>query len=193
MTEQEKRFTTRKRHLMRHITQLMESLRLDLVVASEKDEAATTDAFFHLEEGFLKMDGLFLNIERQIQDATGLSELAQSAQRLDFVEDRMDELEAQLYNRPRRRRRRFSFFSFFKTSQNGAPSAPSGEITSPADAYRTLGLEEGAGMAKVTAAFRSLVKACHPDVRGGDRSAEAQLRKIIESYQMLKQHLDGRR
>ena len=189
MTEHEQRFVTRKNHMARYLAQLTETLRMDLVIVSEKDDLATTDLFFHLEEGFSELDGLFLHIRQQVEDAASLSDLTQSAQRLDFVEDRLDELEAQLYNRPRRRRRRFSLFRFFRASQNGASSPE--EIVSPTEAYQTLGLEEGAEMPEVTAAFRRFVKACHPDVRGGDRSAEAELRKIIEAYQVLKQHLGG--
>jgi hypothetical protein len=193
MTEEEKRYITRKGQLGRHLAGLMALLQADLDAVSEK--ADQMDTFVHLEEPFLKLEALFLNLSSQLDLTVRASELTQVAARISFVEDRLDELEARLYNRPRRKRRRFSFFNFFKASQNGAsstPSAPGGEITSLTHAYHTLGLEEGAAMSEVTASFRRYVKACHPDVRGGDRSAEAQLRKIIEAYQMLKQHLDGR-
>ncbi len=190
MTEEEKRYIARKGQLLRHLEGLMTLLQADLAVASEKAEQI--DTFVHLEEPFLKLEELFLNLSSQLDRTARASELTQVAARIAFVEDRLDELEARLYNRPRRKRRRFSFFNFFKASQNGAPPAPSGEITSLTHAYHTLGLEEGVAMAEVMAAFRRHVKACHPDVRGGDRGAEAELRKIIEAYRMLKQHLDAR-
>jgi curved DNA-binding protein CbpA len=41
-------------------------------------------------------------------------------------------------------------------------------------------------MAKVTAAFRRLAKQLHPDARGGDRSQEPQLRKLVAAYQFIK-------
>jgi DnaJ-class molecular chaperone len=50
-------------------------------------------------------------------------------------------------------------------------------------------VEEGTGMTEVTAAFRRYAKEYHPDARGGDRSTEAELRKVVEAYQMIKQHL----
>ena len=34
--------------------------------------------------------------------------------------------------------------------------------------------------------FKSLVKQLHPDVNGGDRSSEEQLREIIDAYNTLK-------
>jgi len=44
-------------------------------------------------------------------------------------------------------------------------------------------------MAAITAAFRQRAKRLHPDVRKGDRSSEPELRRIIEAYQYLREHL----
>jgi DnaJ-class molecular chaperone len=57
------------------------------------------------------------------------------------------------------------------------------------EAYDILGLEDGASLLKVTRAFRQRAKDLHPDAREGDRSAEPELRRIIEAYQFLKESL----
>jgi curved DNA-binding protein CbpA len=49
-----------------------------------------------------------------------------------------------------------------------------------------LGLEEGSSYTAVTKAFRRKAKELHPDSRDGDRSGEAQLRKLIAAYQYIK-------
>jgi len=49
-----------------------------------------------------------------------------------------------------------------------------------------LGLEEGADAETIKTRFKSLVKQLHPDVNGGDRATEDQLREIIDAYNTLK-------
>ena len=63
------------------------------------------------------------------------------------------------------------------------------EVTNAYDAYQLLGLEFGTSLADVTTAFRQRAKALHPDANNGDRSSEPELRRILEAYQFLKEHL----
>lgn len=53
---------------------------------------------------------------------------------------------------------------------------------------RRLGLAAGFTLAELKARFKLLVKRHHPDLRGGDRSAEGRLREIIEAYRFLLDH-----
>jgi DnaJ-class molecular chaperone len=53
-------------------------------------------------------------------------------------------------------------------------------------ALETLGLNEDADAAAIRMRYADLVKRFHPDSNGGDRSAEAQLHKVIRAYQSLK-------
>ena len=62
-----------------------------------------------------------------------------------------------------------------------------------ADAFAVLGLEEGSSYQAVTRAFRKKAKELHPDSRDGDRSGEAQLRKLIAAYQYIKTRSEERR
>jgi DnaJ domain len=49
-----------------------------------------------------------------------------------------------------------------------------------------LGLDETADGETIKNRFKSLVKQLHPDVNGGDRATEDQLREIIDAYNTLK-------
>jgi hypothetical protein len=54
------------------------------------------------------------------------------------------------------------------------------------NALADLDLEEDANEAKIRARYLELVKRCHPDSNGGDRSAEHKLQRVIKAYQTLR-------
>src|SRR5207249_9458593 len=115
-------------------------------------------------------------IEGELDEASGISELERLDRRIEFIEDRFEELEAELYSRPRRRRkRRPNLFDFFRQATGGGATDPQGEVSNAAEAFSILGLEEGSSYTAVTKAFRKKVKELHPDARAGDRSGEVQL------------------
>jgi len=64
--------------------------------------------------------------------------------------------------------------------QRRAPSANDGPT--PAEAYRTLGLDPGADEAAVKSAYRQRVKEVHPDADGGD---EDEFMAVKEAYETL--------
>ncbi len=49
-----------------------------------------------------------------------------------------------------------------------------------------LGLDAGAAGAAIRARYIELVKRCHPDANGGDRSAEHKLQRVLRAYQTLR-------
>jgi len=49
-----------------------------------------------------------------------------------------------------------------------------------------LDLEPGAPRAAIRARYTELVKRCHPDANGGDRSAEHKLQNVIRAYKTLR-------
>ncbi len=53
------------------------------------------------------------------------------------------------------------------------------------DFYVILGLERGATMGDVKRAYKRLARRFHPDINPGDRTAEAQFRRIAEAYETL--------
>jgi hypothetical protein len=53
-------------------------------------------------------------------------------------------------------------------------------------AYADLDLEAGAAPETVRVRYTELLKRCHPDNNGGDRSAEDKLQRVIKAYKVLK-------
>jgi hypothetical protein len=53
-------------------------------------------------------------------------------------------------------------------------------------ALADLNLEPGAERPAIRARYTELVKRCHPDANGGDRSAEHKLQRVIRAYKTLR-------
>ena len=53
-------------------------------------------------------------------------------------------------------------------------------------ALADLDLDGGADAATIRTRYIELVKRCHPDSNGGDRSAEHKLQRVIKAYQILR-------
>jgi DnaJ-class molecular chaperone len=92
-----------------------------------------------------------------------------------------------------RRRNRFNLFDFLRQWESNSTPEARPEIKSEAEAYQELGMEPGATMRSITAAFRRLVKELHPDRRGGDRSTEPKLRRLVAAYEFIKKKSASRR
>lgn len=54
------------------------------------------------------------------------------------------------------------------------------------NALADLDLDEAADAPKIRSRYIELVKRCHPDSNGGDRSAEHKLQRVIKAYQALR-------
>jgi DnaJ-domain-containing protein 1 len=52
-------------------------------------------------------------------------------------------------------------------------------------AFADLDLDEASDKAAIRARYKELVKRCHPDANGGDRSAEHKLQRVIKAYKSL--------
>lgn len=175
---------------MRRRIELLRSRTEDsLEFALESMMQDRVDSFFKAEEGLEEITRMLGLIEEELGLIQDLASAFRLESRLEFVEDRFDELDSEVRERPRRRRRRIDLSGFFRAAGGGGDNQTRGEINSPAQAFEVLGIEYGSSLTVVTAAFRQRAKELHPDARSGDRSAEPQLRRIIEAYQYLKEHL----
>jgi len=65
-----------------------------------------------------------------------------------------------------------------------APARRLGKIER--NALADLDLDDNAEGPAIRARYTELVKRCHPDANGGDRSAEHKLQRVIKAYQALR-------
>ena len=175
---------------MRRRIELLRSKTEDsLDVAIESMMQERVDSYFKIEEGLEEITRMLGLIEEELGQIQDLTSAMRLESRLEFVEDRFEELDSEVRQRPRRRRRRISLADFFRAAGGASGGGARSEIQTSEQAFDVLGLEYGSSMSAVTAAFRQRAKTLHPDARSGDRSAEPELRRIIEAYQYLKEHL----
>jgi DnaJ-domain-containing protein 1 len=151
------------------------------------------DSYLQMEQGLAEVDRMLNLLEADLEEVIEFSAAQRLESRLEFIEDRFEEFDSEIRQRPRRRRRKINLFNFFKMAGGGGndPTLPRGEVNSAVEAYKALGVEFGSPMPAVTRAFRQQVKKIHPDIRNGDRSSEPELRRIIEAYQFLKQDYEA--
>ena len=177
----------RQQKMRQRIEEIKARLQESWAFASDRLFQESMDAYFVFEERLEEIEQVLSKIEEETEQA-GKDEISlrSLAKRLEFLEDHFEEIDSGARDRPRRlRRRRFNLSDFFKWGgeQEGL-TIP--EVTSASEAYRELGLSIEAGMGTVKATFRRLIKELHPDARGGDRSTEPRLRKIVAAYEFIK-------
>lgn len=148
------------------------------------------DSFFRVEQGLEEVIKSLVQIEEEIGEIRDLSGAMRLESRLEFVEDRWDDFDSEIRERPRRRRKKISLADMLKAAGGGGDlSQGSSGINNAMDAYAAMGVEFGSSLADITAAFRHKAKQLHPDSNNGDRSAEPELRRMLEAYQFLKEYL----
>ena len=173
--------------MTRRIAQLRAQTVKSLDFAIETMFLERVEAYLRVEEGLLEVDRMLVLVEEEVESIDGVNAAQRLESRLEFIEDRFEEFESEIRQRPRRRRHKINLFNFFKAAGGGGdPMAPANEVRSAVQAYEVLELEFGSSLSAVTRAFRERAKKMHPDSRQGDRSSEPELRKIIEAYQYLK-------
>lgn len=162
---------------------------MDVAVDTMMEERV--DSFFRVEQGLDEIVNSLSQIEDELEQVRDLSGAMRLESRLEFVEDRWDDLDSEIRERPRRRRRKISLADMLKAAGGGAGALsdnPNG-VNNAMDAYAIMGVEFGSSLADVTTAFRIKAKRLHPDANNGDRSSEPELRRMLEAYQFLKEYL----
>ena len=128
------------------------------------------ESYFKVETGLTEIERMVTLIEEELDDVRELTHAQRLEARLEFIEDRFEDFDSEIYQRPKRRRRKINLFNFFKKATgSGDVTVSQGEINSHQEAYEALGLEFGSSMAAVTRAFRQKAKKLHPDINKGDR------------------------
>jgi DnaJ-domain-containing protein 1 len=187
---QQRKFVT---GMTRRIAQLRVQTEKSLDFAIETMFQERVEDYLRVEQGLMEVDLMLAVVEEEVESICELNTAQRLESRLEFIEDRFEEFESEIRQRPMRRRRKINLFNFFKAAAGGGgdPMAPAGEVRSAIQAYEILEVEFGSSLSTVTRAFRSRAKKLHPDSRQGDRSSEPELRKIIEAYQYLKTEYFG--
>jgi hypothetical protein len=162
---------------------------MDVAVDTMMEERV--DSYFRVEQGLEEIVKSLSQIGDELEQVRDLSGAMRLESRLEFVEDRWDDLDSEIRERPRRRRKKISLADMLKAAGGGGGTLsdnPSG-VNNAVDAYAIMGVEFGSSLADVTAAFRIKAKQLHPDANNGDRSSEPELRRMLEAYQFLKEYL----
>lgn len=182
-----------KRRLQRHLGKMKAALPDVLEHAFSRFYETQPMTYLSVEKKAYHFEDLFLVLQTEVRQVTGMSNLRQVAGRVNYVADQLDTLESSVFKRARRRSRRpFNLADFIeKFTKQSYPDASSKntEISSLSEAYETLDLEEGCNLRQVMLAFRRLAKKYHPDTRGGDRSDEHALQRVVAAYQVIKESL----
>ena len=161
---------------------------LDVAIDTMMEERV--DGFFQVEQGLEEIMKSLTEIQEELEVIRDLTGAMRLESRLEFVEDRWDEFDSEIRERPRRRRKRVSLADMLKAASGGGnPLENPGAVTNAVDAYAIMGVEFGSSLGDVTAAFRTKAKQLHPDANNGDRSSEPELRRMLEAYQFLKEYL----
>jgi hypothetical protein len=187
----QRKFIKFQNGMRRRIESLRPKAEDSLEVAVDTMMLERVDSFFRIEEGLEEILKSLAQIEDEIGEIRDLAGAMRLESRLEFVEDRWDDFDSEIRERPRRRRRKVSLADMLKAAGGGGGdfSQGSSNINNAMDAYAAMGVEFGSSLADVTAAFRQKAKQFHPDSNNGDRSAEPELRRMLEAYQFLKEYL----
>ena len=181
-----------RRDMQKRIAEIQARTLENLDYAFDKLIQEQPDLYFTMEEGLEEVRQTVTLVGEELDSANGLAELERLDRRIEFIEERFEDLESELFARPRRRsKRRPSLFDFFRAASGGGDGSAGsgdslGDVRTAAEAYEILGLDSGCSPMAVTRAFRQKAKELHPDSRDGDRSGEPKLRKLIAAYQYLR-------
>jgi len=174
-------------HIERMVCRCQDSSCFSLERSLEMDWAV--GGFGEMEERFAELDRLFSGLLEEVLRESSRSGLGKIARKAEFLEDRFEEMDSHLRNRPRRKRAAFPWEKFFRmgTGDGGQNPEVRREERLKA-ACRTLGLPESSLWEEIRKKARVLLKELHPDMRSGDRSQEARMREILDAYAFLKEY-----
>ncbi len=116
---------------------------LELAVDTMMEERV--DSFFRVEQGLEEVIKSLLQIEEEIGEVRDLSGAMRLESRLEFVEDRWDDFDSEIRERPRRRRKKISLADMLKAAGGGGGDLSQGSsgINNAMDAYAAMGVEFG--------------------------------------------------
>ncbi|MDA8060000.1 MAG: J domain-containing protein [Leptospirillum sp.] len=177
--------------LRRRLEEMVSESRKGMEYALERMFLVQPESYILFDERYSELLRLFSCLLRELDDVNSWGALLQIQRRAGFLEERFEDVDCVLWNRPRKARSRIAWSRFFghatgSGGEDAGGSSGSGSGLSHSEACMVLGVEATATLVEIRHRFRNLVKSLHPDVRDGDRSSEAEMRKVIEAYNVLK-------
>ena len=133
--------------MRRRIVELRAQSERSLDFAIDTMMLERVESYFTVETGLAEIDRMVSLIEEELDEVRELTHAHRLEARLEFIEDRFEDFNSEIYQRPKRRRRKINLFDFFrKATGSGEATASQGEINSHQEAYQALGLEFGSSM-----------------------------------------------
>ncbi|MHB1286011.1 MAG: J domain-containing protein [Leptospirales bacterium] len=178
--------------IRRLIDDLEGKSRSGMDLAMDRMFALQPETYLRYEERFSELVRLLDCLREELDGVQDWGALDRIQRRVFFLEERFEDVDSVLRNRPRKIRSRISMESLFRVSSRAGGrqrNPPNGDIRSFEEAREVLGVDEKAQFPEVRRRFRKLMKELHPDIRMGDRSAEGQMRNVISAYEFLKQNM----
>lgn len=174
--------------LRRMIEDLMRKSQSGMDLAMDRMFALQPETYLRYEERFSELIRLFSCLQEELERAADWNALDRLQRRVFFLEDRFEDVDSVLRNRPKKIRTRLPWDRMFRMAgaNGGGRRGEPGNRLSVSEACRILGIEDGTTFPEIRKRFRRLMKELHPDVRMGDRSAEGQMRLVIDAYEVLK-------
>src|SRR6266496_141470 len=109
-----------RRDMQKRVAEIQARTLEDLDYAFDRLIQEQPDLYFKMEEGLEEVRQTVTLVSEELETANGLSELERLDRRIEFIEERFEDLESELYSRPRRRRRRRpNLFDFFRAAGGG--------------------------------------------------------------------------
>lgn len=176
--------------LRKRLEEMVSESRKGMEFALDRMFLMQPEAYIVFDERYGELLRLFDCLLRELDEVNSWGTLLQIQRRTGFLEERFEDVDCVLWNRPRKSRSRIAWSRFFGQSASGEETTSSGSSRNSSlshdEACEILGVEVTATLVEIRRKFRLLVKNLHPDVRQGDRSSEGEMRKVIEAYNVLK-------
>ena len=124
--------------MRRRIIELKSKSEASLDFAIDNMILARAESYIQVEKGLGEIERMIAIIEEELDEVVELTHAQRLDARLEFIEDRFEDFDSEIYQRPKRRRRKINLFDFFKraTGRGGDSAASQGEINSDEDANK---------------------------------------------------------
>ena len=124
--------------MRQRIDSLRQKTETSLELAVDTMMESRVDSFFRVEQGLEEVIRSLIEIDEELGVIRDLSGAMRLESRLEFVEDRWDEFDSEIRERPRRRRKKVSLADMLKAASGDLSQGGTG-VNNAMDAYAIMG------------------------------------------------------